>query len=186
MTPDENTWNAFRRWGHLQAELDPFGRLRPMNHPDLAAAGPEAVAARAAYCGPIGVEFMHIPFADRVAWIAGRMEGAAPEPDRRRILERLVSAETFERTLQTRYVGSKRYSLEGNTSLVPLLDAMLESGSEIGVQSALLASSHRGRLTVVHHIIGRSASDIFAKFEDVDPRSVLGSGDVKYHLGATG
>ncbi|MDZ4805056.1 MAG: 2-oxoglutarate dehydrogenase E1 component [Candidatus Eisenbacteria bacterium] len=186
MTPDETIWNAFRRWGYLQAELDLFGRLKPMSHPDLEQTGPSAEAARAVYCGSIGVEFLHIPFADRVAWIAERMEGPAPLPDQRRILDRLISAETFERTLQTRYVGSKRYSLEGNTSLVPLLDAMLESGSGIGIRSALLASSHRGRLTLVHHIIGRSASDIFAKFEDVDPRSVLGSGDVKYHLGATG
>jgi 2-oxoglutarate dehydrogenase E1 component len=186
MTPDEKHWNAFRRWGYLQADLDVLGRLKPMSHPELDEAGPEAAPARAAYCGPIGVEFTHMPFPDRVAWIAERMEGAAPEPDRKRILERLIGAETFERTLQTRYVGSKRYSLEGNTSLVPMLDAMLESGSQVGVQSTLLAMSHRGRLTVVHHIIGRSAADIFAKFEDVDPRSVLGSGDVKYHLGATG
>jgi len=186
MTRNDTLWNAYRRWGYLQADLDLFGRLKPMNHPDLDQAGPDLEAARAVYCGPIGVEFMHIPFADRVAWIAERMEGPAPPPDRRRILDRLVSAETFERTLQTRYVGSKRYSLEGNTALVPLLDQMLESGSRIGVQSVLVASSHRGRLTVVHHIIGRNASDIFAKFEDVDPRSVLGSGDVKYHLGATG
>ena len=81
MTPDEKHWNAFRRWGYLQADLDVLGRLKPMSHPDLDEAGPEAASARAAYCGPIGVEFAHMPFADRVAWIAERMEGAAPEPD---------------------------------------------------------------------------------------------------------
>jgi 2-oxoglutarate dehydrogenase E1 component len=185
-TADLDTWNAFRRWGYLQANLDVFGRLAPVVHPDTERTGAEADRARAVYCGTIGVEFLHMPIPGRVQWIIDRMEGEAPEPNRRRILERLIGAETFERTLQTRYVGSKRYSLEGNTALVPLFDALLETAVDQGARMGMIAMSHRGRLTVIHDVIGRRAAELFAKFEDVDPRSVLGSGDVKYHLGATG
>jgi len=114
------------------------------------------------------------------------MEAEAPEPDRARILEWLVRAEIFEQVLQTRYLGTKRYSLEGEAALLPLLDAILEASSERGAVQAVLSMSHRGRLNVMVHIVGRAAAEVFARFEDVDPRSVLGGGDVKYHMGATG
>jgi 2-oxoglutarate dehydrogenase E1 component len=129
---------------------------------------------------------MHIPEAEPRRWIAQRMESEAPAPDRERILERIVRAEIFEQVLQTRYLGTKRYSLEGDAALIPLLDSVLEAASNLGADQGVVAMSHRGRLNVMVHTVGRAAADVFARFEDVDPRSVLGSGDVKYHLGATG
>jgi len=179
--------DAFRRWGYLQADLDPLGRLRPLPHPELdGAAGAEAARWRTIYCGPIGVEFMHIPDPGRRQFIAARMEEAAPDPDRRRILERLAEVELFERFLHARYVGTKRYSIEGAAALVPLLDAILGAAAERGTEIALLGMSHRGRLSVVANVVGVPPSNLFAGFEDVEPRSVLGGGDVKYHQGATG
>src|SRR3984957_17087024 len=182
-------WDAFRRWGYLQANLDPLGDLKPVELPELAVSGPDADAARKVYCGTIGVEFMHNPDPERLRWIEERMESeAAPTPaaDQKAILDRLVRAEIFEQVLQTRYLGTKRYSLEGEAALLPLLDAILNAASEHDAQQAVLAMSHRGRLNVMVHIVGRPAAEVFAKFEDVDPRSVLGGGDVKYHIGATG
>ncbi len=179
--------DSFRRWGYLQADLDPLGRLSPLVHPDLESAeGPEAARWRAIYCGPLGAEFLHIPDADRCRWIARRMEADPPEPDRRRILRRLAAAETFERFLHQRFVGTRRYSLEGAASLIPLLDSLLEGSARNGAELAILGMSHRGRLNVMAHVLGVPPASIFAQFEDVEPRSVLGGGDVRYHLGATG
>jgi 2-oxoglutarate dehydrogenase E1 component len=177
---------AFRRWGYLEADLDPMGRLKPAAHPELAIGGDEAARARAIYCGTIGLEFAHIPEPERRAWLAGRMEGPAPAVDRRATFELLVRTELLEQTLQARYPGSKRFSIEGVAALVPFLRRALDEGAARGLEQAVLAMSHRGRLSVMTHVVGRSPLEIFAGFEDVDPRSVLGSGDVKYHLGATG
>ncbi len=182
----ERVWDAFRRWGFLQANLDPLGDLHPLAVPELEVAGADAEAAKRIYCGTIGAEFMHIPDRARREWVQQRMESEAPKPDRDKILERLVQAEIFEQVLQTRYLGTKRYSLEGEAALIPLLDAILNTASEQGAEQAVLAMSHRGRLNVMVHTVGRPAAEVFAKFEDVDPRSVLGGGDVKYHIGATG
>src|SRR6202789_3822781 len=182
----DRVWDAFRRWGYLQADLDPLGDLQPVAMPELEVTGAEADAARRLYCGTIGVEFMHIADRERRQWIQERMESEAPEVNRERILEWLVRAEIFEQVLQTRYLGTKRYSLEGEAALLPLLDAILSAGAEQGLQQAMLAMSHRGRLNVMVHVVGRGAAEVFARFEDVDPRSVLGGGDVKYHMGATG
>ena len=185
-TKRELIFDAFRRWGYLQADLDPLGDLQPVAMPELDLEGKDAAAARGFYCGTIGAEFMHIPEVERRRWIAQRMESEAPAPDRERILERIVRAEIFEQVLQTRYLGTKRYSLEGDAALIPLLDSVLEAASNLGADQGVVAMSHRGRLNVMVHTVGRAAADVFARFEDVDPRSVLGSGDVKYHLGATG
>src|SRR5580658_5642284 len=182
----ELIFDAFRRWGYLQADLDPLGDLQPVPMPELDLEGKDAAAARGFYCGTIGAEFMHIPDAERRRWIAQRMESETVAPDRERILERIVRAEIFEQVLQTRYLGTKRYSLEGDAALIPLLDSILDAASALGAEQGVVAMSHRGRLNVMVHTIGRAAADVFARFEDVDPRSVLGSGDVKYHLGATG
>ena len=182
----ERIWDAFRRWGYLQASLDPLGDFEPVAMPELEVTGPEAEAARRFYCGSIGVEFMHIPDRERRLWIQERMESEAPEVDRARILELLVRAEIFEQTIQARYLGTKRFSLEGEAALLPMLDAILSAAAELGAEKAMLAMSHRGRLNVMVHTVGRSAAEVFARFEDVDPRSILGGGDVKYHLGATG
>jgi 2-oxoglutarate dehydrogenase E1 component len=183
---EERVWDAFRRWGYLQANLDPLGDLEPVPMPELDLKGPEAEAARRVYCGSIGAEFMHIADRERRLWVEERMEAEAPEPDRTRILDLLVRAEVFEQMLQRRYLGTKRYSLEGESALLPLLDSILSAAAEQGATKGLLAMSHRGRLNVMVHIVGRSAAEVFARFEDVDPRSTMGGGDVKYHIGATG
>jgi len=183
----ERVLDAFRRWGYLQADLDPLGHFLPSAHPELDMSGDVAEAARRAYSGSIGVEFMHIADPERRQWIQERMEATRPENlDRSRILDQLVRADVFEQTIHSRYIGTKRYSLEGNTALIPLLDEILNSGSGYGAEQAVLAMSHRGRLNVIINIVSRPAAEIFAGFEDVDPRSVLGGGDVKYHIGATG
>jgi len=182
----EQAVESYRRWGYLAANLDPLGFLAPIEHPDLVRDGPAAAAARKFYCGTIGAEFAHIDDPQRRRWIADQLECDAPIPDRGFILERLIRAELFEQVLQARYLGSKRFSLEGVTALIPLLDAVLSSAGEAGAEQIVIGMSHRGRLNVMAHIAGQRAADIFAGFEDVDPRSVLGSGDVKYHVGATG
>jgi 2-oxoglutarate dehydrogenase E1 component len=182
----ERIWDSFRRWGYLQANLDALGDLEPLAMPELEISGADAEAARRCYCGSIGVEFMHIPDRERRQWVQERMESEAPEPDRARILELLIRAEIFEQVIQTRYLGTKRFSLEGETALLPLLDAILNAAADQGAEKAMVAMSHRGRLNVMVHTVGRDAAEVFAHFEDVDPRSVLGSGDVKYHMGATG
>jgi 2-oxoglutarate dehydrogenase E1 component len=184
---DREITDTFRRWGHLQAQLDPLGRLPPLGHPELdALSGPAAELARRHYCGPIGAEFMHLADPARRAWVAERMEAPPPGFDTRLVLERLVRAELFEQVLQQRYLGSKRFSLEGITALIPLLDEIWRSLAADGAEQIVLAMSHRGRLNVMCHIAGQPAASLYTGFEDVDPRSVLGSGDVKYHLGATG
>jgi 2-oxoglutarate dehydrogenase E1 component len=182
----ERIWDAFRRWGYWQANLDPLGDFEPVAMPELDIAGPDADAARRVYCGSIGAEFMHMADRERRQWVEEQMESETGEPDRARALDLLVRAEIFEHVLQTRYLGTKRYSLEGEAALLPLLDAILSAAAEQGAEKAMLAMSHRGRLNVMVNIVGRPASELFARFEDVDPRSVLGGGDVKYHMGATG
>jgi 2-oxoglutarate dehydrogenase E1 component len=183
----ERVMDAFRRWGYLQANLDPLGHFPPLSHPELDISGEAADAARRIYSGSIGVEFMHIPDPEQRQWIQERMESEQQEAvDRSRVLDQLVRADTFEQTIHSRYIGTKRYSLEGNTALIPLLDEILNSAAQNGAEQAVMAMSHRGRLNVIINIVSRPAAEIFAGFEDVDPRSVLGGGDVKYHIGATG
>jgi 2-oxoglutarate dehydrogenase E1 component len=183
---DERVLEGYRRWGYLAANLDPLGFLTPIVHPELVTSGEAATAGRKSYCGTIGAEFAHIDDTERRRWIAARLESDAPQPDRAFILERLIRAELFEQVLQARYLGSKRFSLEGETAVIPLLDRVLSAAAAAGAEQVVLGMSHRGRLNVMCHIAGQRAADIFAGFEDVDPRSVLGSGDVKYHVGATG
>jgi 2-oxoglutarate dehydrogenase E1 component len=183
----ERVFDAFRRWGYYEATLDPLGVFAPLKHPDLEGLESEAAdEARRIYCGTIGAEFMHMPEPERRRWIAERLE-AAPEPvEQAKILERLVRADLFEQVLQARYLGTKRFSLEGVTSLIPLLDSILDTAGESGGLDCVMAMSHRGRLNVMVHAAGKTPHEVVAGFEDVDPRSVLGAGDVKYHVGATG
>ena len=182
----ERVFDAFRRWGYLEADLDPFGFLRPVPHPDLRIDGEFAEQARRVYCGTVGVEFMHIPDPARRNWIQERMEGPQSAIDQERALDLLIRAELFEQVLQQRYLGNKRFSLEGVTALIPLMDEILEAAGQQGAVELVMGMSHRGRLNVIVHVARRAAEEVFAGFEDVDPRSVLGSGDVKYHMGATG
>jgi 2-oxoglutarate dehydrogenase E1 component len=186
----EQVFDAFRRWGYLQAQLDPLGQyLAPDPVPELDLPGPDAEEARSYYCGPIAAEFMHIPDPARRAWLQERLERRSEEVDREgqlRTLDLLLRADLFEQVIQSRYLGTKRFSLEGVTVLVPFIDELLNHAAEHGTESAILGMSHRGRLNVMVNTIGCEAADIFSKFEDVDPRSILGGGDVKYHVGATG
>ncbi len=182
----ERILDAFRRWGHLQANLDPLGHFKPMAHPDLEFPEEESEFARKIYCGTVGVEFMHIADPEKRRWLQEKFESEPAPVDRQRILEGLLRADLFEQMLQSRYIGTKRYSLEGNTSLIPLLHEILNTAAEEGAEQAVMAMSHRGRLNVIVNVVNRPAAEIFAGFEDVDPRSVLGGGDVKYHIGSTG
>jgi 2-oxoglutarate dehydrogenase E1 component len=183
----EQVLDAFRRWGYLQAHLDPLDQYlvaQPLQELNLI--GEFADQARAIYCGSVGVEFMHIADPERRRWIQERMETPGPAPGSQRALDLLVEADIFEQVIQKRYLGTKRFSLEGVTALIPLLDSVLNNAAELGAEKVVMAMSHRGRLNVMVNTLGKSASAIFSKFEDADPRSSLGSGDVKYHVGATG
>ncbi|HHC07640.1 MAG TPA: multifunctional oxoglutarate decarboxylase/oxoglutarate dehydrogenase thiamine pyrophosphate-binding subunit/dihydrolipoyllysine-residue succinyltransferase subunit, partial [Actinobacteria bacterium] len=146
---------------------------------------------RDAYCRTTGIEYMHIQEADQKAWIQEHVEGTTPELDdaeRRRILERLNAAEAFERFLHTKYLGAKRFSLEGAESLVPLLDTLLDEAADFGMEHAAIGMAHRGRLNVLANVVGKELTEIFQTFEGVEPEAGEEgfSGDVKYHLGATG
>ncbi|HEX6898851.1 MAG TPA: 2-oxoglutarate dehydrogenase E1 component [Thermoanaerobaculia bacterium] len=178
---------AYRRLGYLLADLDPMNRIPPEEQPGLGHTDPAtAEYARRIYCGSIGVEFMHIGDPARRQWVRERMEGEAAPVNQERVLELLTRADTFEQFLQSRYLGTKRFSIEGVDALLPCLDEMLEGAAEHRIQQVVLAMSHRGRLNVMVHTVGRTPSEILAGFEDVDPRSTFGGGDVKYHMGATG
>src|SRR5256886_2905413 len=183
----ERVFDAFRRWGYLEAPLDPLGLFETLKHPDLEAlAGEAAEEARGIYCNTIGADFMHLPEPERRRWIAERLEAPPSQVDQHKILERLVRADLFEQVLQARYLGTKRFSLEGVTALIPLLDSILDAAGEHGAESSIMAMSHRGRLNVMVHAACKPPHEVVSGFEDVDPRSVLGAGDVKYHVGATG
>src|ERR1700686_1847819 len=183
----ERIFDAFRRWGYLEATLDPLGLFEPLKQPDLQAlTGEAAEQARDIYCGTVGADFMHLPEPERRRWIADGLEAASSQVDQHKILERLIRADLFEQVLQARYLGTKRFSLEGVTALIPLLDSILETAGEHGAVESIVAMSHRGRLNVMVHTACKTPHEVVAGFEDVDPRSVLGAGDVKYHIGATG
>ncbi|HEV8048477.1 MAG TPA: 2-oxoglutarate dehydrogenase E1 component [Terriglobales bacterium] len=182
----ERVFDLFRRWGYLEADLDPLGFLRPVPHSDLPVDGELAQEARRVYCGTVGIEFMHITDPARRRWIQERMEAPQPAVDQERALDLLIRAELFEQVLQQRYLGNKRFSLEGVTALIPLIDEILEVAGRQGLAELVMGMSHRGRLNVIVQVARRSPEEVFAGFEDIDPRSVLGSGDVKYHMGATG
>ncbi|HYT29244.1 MAG TPA: multifunctional oxoglutarate decarboxylase/oxoglutarate dehydrogenase thiamine pyrophosphate-binding subunit/dihydrolipoyllysine-residue succinyltransferase subunit, partial [Actinomycetota bacterium] len=208
--------NLFRVRGHLLANLDPLGPDRVLAHPELDPAYHGLTVwdldrrffaddlpgerertlrdvldlLRDAYCGTIGIEYMHIQDPEQKRWIQHRVEGVRrdlPPEDKRHVLERLNAAEAFERFLHSRYVGHKRFSLEGAESVIPMLDVLLEDAAAGGAERVIMGMAHRGRLNVVANIVGKSHAKIFRSFEgDIDPETTQGSGDVKYHLGASG
>lgn len=178
----------FRSWGFNDADLDavvPNGGLFGIDHAPLR----EILRRlRATYCSSIGIEMMHIPESDRRSWLQQRVEPTLNQPTLDRetklfILERMAAAEVFESFVHTKFVGTKRFSLEGGDSLIPLLELVLERAALHGVEESVIGMAHRGRLNVLANIMGKSAADIFAEFEDIDPESMFGGGDVKYHLG---
>src|SRR6266481_1202081 len=140
----ERIFDAFRRWGYNEAKLDPLGFFGPSPQPDLEGlTGDAGEEARRIYCGTIGAEFMHLPQPERRRWIAERIEGPESQVNQQKILERLVRADLFEQVLQSRYLGTKRFSLEGVTALIPLLDSILDTVGEHGALESVMAMSHR-------------------------------------------
>ncbi|WP_432094768.1 multifunctional oxoglutarate decarboxylase/oxoglutarate dehydrogenase thiamine pyrophosphate-binding subunit/dihydrolipoyllysine-residue succinyltransferase subunit [Streptomyces sp. bgisy100] len=207
--------HSYRVRGHVMADTDPL-EYKQRKHPDLdivehgltlwdlerefavgGFAGKSMLklrdilgVLRDSYCRTTGIEFMHIQDPKQRKWIQDRVERPHTKPEREeqlRILRRLNAAEAFETFLQTKYVGQKRFSLEGGESVIPLLDAVIDSAAESRLDEAVIGMAHRGRLNVLANIVGKSYAQIFREFEgNLDPKSMHGSGDVKYHLGAEG
>jgi multifunctional 2-oxoglutarate metabolism enzyme len=145
---------------------------------------------RDSYCRTVGIEYMHIQDPEQRRWIQQRVEQPHMKPPREeqlRILLKLNQAEAFETFLQTKFVGQKRFSLEGGETTIPLIDEICEAAAEEELDEVTMGMAHRGRLNVLANVVGKSYSQIFREFEgNIDPRTVQGSGDVKYHLGAEG
>ena len=145
---------------------------------------------RDAYCRTIGIEYTHISAVEEKRWVQEQVEGASTAmstEDQRHILDRLNAAEALEKFLGTKFVGQKRFGLEGAESTIAILDAILEESADHHLRGAVLGMAHRGRLNVLINIVGKSQEQLFKEFEGyVDPNSIQGSGDVKYHLGQSG
>ena len=145
---------------------------------------------RDSYCRTTGIEYMHIMDPEQRRWIQERVEQPHTKPPREeqlRILLKLNQAEAFETFLQTKFVGQKRFSLEGGETTIPVIDEICEAAAEADLDEVTMGMAHRGRLNVLANIVGKKYSQIFREFEgNIDPRTVQGSGDVKYHLGAEG
>lgn len=146
---------------------------------------------RETYCEMVGAEFMHIQNPEEKKWLMNKMESIRNKPETRnelkkRILEKLIIAEGFEHFLHTRFLGHKRFSLEGSETLIPVLDQLLTIAADDNAAEVFLGMAHRGRLNVLANIIGKSYSTMFSEFEDDHPDRPQGTGDVKYHLGASG
>ncbi|PZH14733.1 multifunctional oxoglutarate decarboxylase/oxoglutarate dehydrogenase thiamine pyrophosphate-binding subunit/dihydrolipoyllysine-residue succinyltransferase subunit, partial [Streptomyces sp. NTH33] len=207
--------HSYRVRGHVMADTDPL-EYQQRKHPDLditehgltlwdlerdfavgGFAGKTLMklrdilgVLRDSYCRTVGIEFMHIQDPKQRKWIQDRVERPHVKLERDeqlRILRRLNAAEAFETFLQTKYVGQKRFSLEGGESVIPLLDAVIDSAAESRLDEVVIGMAHRGRLNVLANVVGKSYDQIFREFEgNLDPKSMHGSGDVKYHLGAEG
>ncbi|WP_410479395.1 multifunctional oxoglutarate decarboxylase/oxoglutarate dehydrogenase thiamine pyrophosphate-binding subunit/dihydrolipoyllysine-residue succinyltransferase subunit [Pseudonocardia sp. H11422] len=206
---------SYRTRGHLMADTDPLN-YRQRRHPDLdvlshgltlwdldrefAVGGFGGQAhmklrdvlglLRDSYCRTVGTEYMHIADPEQRAWLQERIEVPHQKPnaaEQKYVLSKLNAAEAFETFLQTKYVGQKRFSLEGGETVIPLLDAVLDKAAENELDEVVIGMPHRGRLNVLANIVGKPISQIFREFEgNLDPGQAHGSGDVKYHLGAEG
>ncbi len=144
------------------------------------------------YCSKVGVEFMHIQYPDQKSWIQQRVESTRnttqlTNDEQKKILSQLYESEGFERFLHIKYVGTKRFSLEGAESTIPLIEAVIEKASELGVEEIVLGMPHRGRLNLLTSVMTKSYAAVFSEFqgESANPDDVQGSGDVKYHLGVS-
>lgn len=202
---------AYRTFGHQAAQVNPLPHPQPsvaalepatygFTAADLArslpldfSSSPAQTMAewlaqlQARYCGHIGLEFMHIPDQKQQDWFVTHWEQHPPAPldskQQRHLLDRLLAAEAFERFVHTKFVGAKRFSLEGGESLIACLDTALELLASHGAAEVILGMPHRGRLNVLTHITGKPTGAIFSEFDDVEPEAMRGRGDVKYHLG---
>jgi len=207
--------NAFRVRGHLMADIDPL-EYRQRSHPDLEIeshgltfwdldrefvtggfGGRRSMLLREvlgvlrdSYCRTVGIEYMHIQEPEQRKWFQERLEVPYEKPShdaQLRVLSKLNQAEAFETFLQTKYVGQKRFSLEGGESTITLVDEILQKAAERGLDEVAVGMAHRGRLNVLANIAGKTYGQIFREFEGTqDTSSVQGSGDVKYHLGTEG
>ncbi|WP_199245662.1 multifunctional oxoglutarate decarboxylase/oxoglutarate dehydrogenase thiamine pyrophosphate-binding subunit/dihydrolipoyllysine-residue succinyltransferase subunit [Leifsonia sp. AG29] len=208
--------NSYRVRGHLMADIDPL-EYKQRSHPDLEIENHgltfwdldrEFVTGqfggdrrkmklrdilgvlRDSYCRTVGVEYMHIQDPAQRKWVQDKLERPYEKPthdEQLRILGKLNEAEAFETFLQTKYVGQKRFSLEGGESTIALLDTILQGAAGAGLDEVAIGMAHRGRLNVLTNIAGKTYGQIFREFEGTqDPRTVQGSGDVKYHLGTEG
>ncbi|MBI5472752.1 MAG: multifunctional oxoglutarate decarboxylase/oxoglutarate dehydrogenase thiamine pyrophosphate-binding subunit/dihydrolipoyllysine-residue succinyltransferase subunit [Ignavibacteriae bacterium] len=209
--------NAYRVRGHLIAHLDPLvnkpghhPELDPAFYGltlwdfdrDFITGGlggtPRATLReildilRETYCGTIGVEYMNIQDTKQKQWLQDRMEPARNQQEisqerRLQILRKLTAAEGLEKFLHTKFIGHKRFSLEGGEAMMAILDTLLDEAAEVDVKEAVIGMAHRGRLNILANTIGKPLAKLFSEFEGyVDPSSTQGSGDVKYHLGASG
>src|SRR5438270_1793740 len=142
----ERVFAAYRQFGYLEGDLDPLGFLRPRLTPELEKEGEYAREARSIYSSTIGVEINHIYSPVRRQWIYERMESEFPKEDQQRILDLLIRSDIFEHVMQQRYLGSKRFSLEGVTALIPLVDEVLDCAAQKGAIELVMGMSHRGRL----------------------------------------
>jgi len=209
---------AYRVRGHLEADLDPLGLTVPKRHAELDPAsygfteadfdrpifiaqvlGRETASLReilavlrATYCGPIGVEFMHIQDPDQKSWIQRKMEGAPwagafDAAAKRTILRQLTEAEGFESFCQKRFVGTKRFGLEGGEASIPALQTVIETAVAAGVVEIVIGMPHRGRLNTLVNVVKKPLMAVFSEFAGASskPDDVQGSGDVKYHLGTS-
>ena len=147
---------------------------------------------QATYCGTIGVQFMHIQDPEQKAWIQKTLEKVLNQPDftdigKKAILERLTAAETFEKFLDRKYTGTKRFGLEGAESMVPALEQILKRGGKLGLEEVVIGTAHRGRLNILANFMGKPFEAIFSEFQgnSSHPDDIQGAGDVKYHLGAS-
>ena len=208
--------NMYRVRGHLIADLDPLQAKEPRMHPELdpatygltiwdldrqfftdGLAGRDMLSMgdilgilRDAYCRTIGVEYMHIQEPEQKRWIQEHIEGVNANlttEEQLHILNRLNAAEAFERFLNTKYIGQKRFGVDGAESAIVICDTVLDEAARGGLVECVMGMAHRGRLNVLANIVGKSYKDLFRDFEgDLDPNTVQGSGDVKYHKGFTG
>ncbi len=178
--------DAYRRFGHYCADTNPL-EVPPTTHPQLSSAA-EYADMRALYCGTIGYEYMHIDDDQERRWLQNYIEGDlarmrfTPE-DKKRLLSELVAADTLEKYLDVKYVGQKRFSVEGNDAIIPMLRELTHCAAAAGMRELVLAMAHRGRLNVLINVMGRTSSELFEEFDGASKVEEHVTGDVKYHRG---
>ena len=205
--------NAYRAWGHMIADVAPMSYTRPpypllelaeygfteddldqivgnggFNGPTDGTLRDLVAKLRQTYCGSVAVEYTEIPYKSQHEWLEQRMEPILNRPkfsaaQCRDLLKQLIEAREFEQFLHTKYIGRKRFSIEGGEALLPMLHAIIETGAALNVEEIVMGMAHRGRLNVLTHVMHKPYAEIFSEFEGVVMDRSEGSGDVKYHMG---